>query len=197
MRIVGGRFRGRTLTAPKGLDVRPTSDRAREGVFNILSHSIDWPGFDGITVVDVFSGTGAFALEAMSRGATHAVFIDNDNRSLNCAKGNAATCGEGRNISALKLDATNLAPPPRAAKAPAPLVFLDAPYNQNQTGAALLGLANKGWLAPGAIVVVEVAADEEFPSSTGPAPRGYEMIDDRTYGAARIVFFRFGGSPDE
>ena len=186
MRIVGGRFRGRTLSAPKGRDVRPTSDRAREGVFNILAHAIDWPGFDGITVVDVFCGTGAFALEALSRGAEHAVFIDNDPGSLNCAKGNAAACGEGRNVTVLKLDASRLAPPPRVAKTPAPLVFLDAPYNQDLTGPALLGLAHKGWLAPGAIVVVETAADEEF-----PFPIGYDQIDERTYGAARIVFFRY------
>ena len=85
MRIVGGRFRGRALSAPRGLDVRPTSDRAREGIFNILAHGIDWPGFDGITVIDVFSGTGAYALEAMSRGAEHAVFVDNNLTSLNCA----------------------------------------------------------------------------------------------------------------
>jgi len=189
MRIVGGKFRGRTLSAPKGLDVRPTSDRAREGVFNILAHGIDWPGFDGITVVDVFAGTGAYALEAMSRGAAHAVFIDNDGNSLNCAKGNAATCGEGRNVSALKLDATRLAPPPRSAKTPAALAFLDAPYKLNLTGPALLGLSHKGWLAPGAIVVVEVAADEEIPVATG-----YEPLDERTYGAARIAFFRYGKS---
>ena len=186
MRIVGGRFRGRTLTAPKGLDVRPTSDRAREGVFNILTHSIDWPGFDGITVVDVFAGTGAYALEAMSRGAGHGVFIDSDLVSLNCAKSNAGACGEARNISALKLDATRLPPPPRAAKTPASLVFLDAPYKQNLTGTALLGLGHKGWLAPGAIVVVEVAVDEEVPLATG-----YEPLDERSYGAAHIAFFRY------
>ena len=187
MRIVGGRFRGRALSAPRGLDVRPTSDRAREGIFNILAHGIDWPGFDGITVIDVFSGTGAYALEAMSRGAEHAVFVDNNLTSLNCAKGNAGTCGEGRNISVLKLDATRLPPPPRAARTPAPLAFLDAPYSQNLTGPALLGLAHKGWLMPGAIVVVEVAADEEIPLVSG-----YQPIDERDYGAAHIAFFRYG-----
>jgi len=186
MRIVGGRLRGRALSAPRGLDVRPTSDRAREGVFNILAHSIDWPGFDGITALDVFSGTGAYALEAISRGAAHGVFIDNDINSLKCAKSNAGACGEARNISALKLDACRLPPPPRAAKTPAALAFLDAPYKRNLTGAALLGLGHKGWLAPQAIVVVEVAVDEEIPLAAG-----YEPLDERSYGAAHIAFFRY------
>ncbi len=186
MRVIGGRFRGRSLSAPKGLNVRPTSDRAREGIFNILAHGIDWPGFDGITVIDVFSGTGAYAIEALSRGAQHAVFIDTDAESLKCAKGNAAACGEGRNVSALKLDATRLPPPPRAAKTPAPLAFLDAPYKQNLTGPALLGLAHKGWLSAGAIVVVEVAADEVIPLVSN-----FEPLDERDYGAAHIAFFRY------
>lgn len=186
MRIVGGRFRGRTVAAPRGRDIRPTSDRAREGVFNILTHGIEWPGFECITVIDVFAGTGAYGLEAMSRGASHGVFIDNDAASLKCAKGNAAALGEGRNVMTLKLDACRLPPPPRAANTPAPLVFLDAPYGQNLTGPALLGLAHNGWLSDGAIVVAEVAAEEEI-----SAPKAYERLDERTYGAARIVFFRY------
>ncbi len=190
MRIIGGRFRGRTITAPKGLDVRPTSDRAREGVFNILAHGIDWPGFDGITVIDVFSGAGGYGLEALSRGAGHAVFIDNDANSLKCARGNAAACGQGRNVNALKLDAARLPPPPRVAKTPVPLAFLDAPYGQNLTGPALLGLAHRGWLAPAAVVVVEVGGDEDI-----AAPKGYGLMDERTYGAARIGFFRYEKTP--
>ena len=117
----------------------------------------------------------------------HTVFVDTDITALNCAKGNAGVCGEGRNVTALKLDAGRLPPPPRAAKTPAPLAFLDAPYKQNLTGPALLGLAHKGWLAPGAIVVVEVAADEEIPLATG-----YEPLEERDYGAAHMAFFRYG-----
>ncbi len=186
MRIVGGKFRGRTLNAPPGRDIRPTSDRAREGIFNILAHSIDWNGFDGLTVLDVFSGTGALGLEAMSRGAAHGIFIDNDPASLKCVKANAASLGEARNITTLKLDATRLAPPPRAANAPLILAFLDAPYATNLTDQALLGLCHKGWLATGALVIVEASKDDEV-----AWPREFQTIDERSYGAARILFLKF------
>ena len=188
MRIVGGKHRGRPLKAPDGRDLRPTSDRARESVFNILAHSTDWDGFDNITVLDVFSGTGALALEALSRGAAFAVFIDNNPESLKYAKNNAASLGHARDVTALKMDATRLAPPPRAARAPMALAFLDAPYQTGLTGPALLGLAHKGWLAPGAMVVVEVAADEEL-----AIPSAFENLDAREYGAAKVTFLKYKG----
>ena len=186
MRIIGGKFKGRTLSAPPGRDVRPTSDRAREGIFNILSHSIDWNGFDGQTVLDVFSGTGALGLEAMSRGATRGVFIDNDPASLNCLRSNAASLGEASNITPLKLDVTRLAPPPRIAGAPLGLIFLDAPYGSNLTDQTLLGLSNKGWIANAGIVIVETGKDEEL-----TIPRQFEILDTRTYGAAQVTFLKF------
>ncbi|MBL6933433.1 MAG: 16S rRNA (guanine(966)-N(2))-methyltransferase RsmD [Rhodospirillales bacterium] len=186
MRIVGGKFRGRILNAPPGRHVRPTSDRAREGIFNVLAHSMDWDGFDGITIVDVFSGTGALGLEAMSRGAAHGVFIDNDAVSLKCVRENAAALGEARNITPLKLDATRLAPPPRTTNAPLGLAFMDAPYGSNLTDQALLGLCHKGWLAPGALVIVEIGKDMEV-----VLPREFQSIDERTYGAAKILFLQF------
>ncbi|MBC8267735.1 MAG: 16S rRNA (guanine(966)-N(2))-methyltransferase RsmD [Rhodospirillaceae bacterium] len=185
MRIIGGKFKGRTLSAPPGRDVRPTSDRAREGIFNILAHSIDWDGFDGQTVLDVFSGTGALGLEAMSRGANHGVFIDNDPVSLKCLRANAASLGEASNITPLKLDVTRLAPPPRITGAPLGLAFLDAPYGSNLTDQALLGLCNKGWIAAGGIVVVETGKDDEL-----AIPRQFETLDARTYGAAQVTFLR-------
>ena len=183
MRIVGGKFRGRSLNAPAGRDVRPTSDRAREGIFNILAHSIDWDGFDDLTVLDVFSGTGALGLEAMSRGAAHAVFIDKDPVALKCLRENAAALGEARNITPLKLDVTRLAPPPRAANAPLRLAFLDAPYGSKLTDPTLLGLSHKGWLAPDAVVVVEIGKDEEI-----TLPRDLNILNERTYGAAKVLF---------
>lgn len=186
MRIVGGKHRGRPLKAPTGSDLRPTADRTRESVFNILTHSGDWNGFDGITVLDVFSGTGALALEAMSRGAAFAVFIDNNPSALKYAKNNAAKLGHGRDVMVLKLDARHLATPPRAIPAPAGLAFLDAPYQGAMTGPALLGLAHKGWLAPAAMVVVEVAADEEC-----PVPAAFEVLDTRIYGAAKVMFLKY------
>ena len=186
MRIVGGKDRGRPIKARPGRDLRPTSDRTREAVFNILSHSTDWDGFDGITVLDVFSGTGALALEALSHGAAFAVFIDNNPHALKYAKNNAASLGHARNVMALNIDATRMAPPPRAAHAPVALAFLDAPYQAELTAPALLGLVNKGWLASGAMVVVETAADEEL-----IIPRALEPLDERTYGAAKVMFLRY------
>ncbi|MHA1598948.1 MAG: 16S rRNA (guanine(966)-N(2))-methyltransferase RsmD [Alphaproteobacteria bacterium] len=186
MRIVGGKHRGRPLKAPDGRDLRPTSDRARESMFNILAHTTDWDGFEGITVLDVFSGTGALALEALSRGATFAVFIDNNPNALKFARNNAASLGHGRDVLALKLDASHLAPPPRAARAPVSLAFLDAPYQGGLTGPALLGLAHKGWLASGAMVVVEIATEENL-----AIPSGFEVLDERTYGAAKVMFLRY------
>lgn len=186
MRIVGGNFRGRPLSAPPGRDVRPTSDRAREGLFNILAHSIDWDGFDGLTVLDVFSGTGTLGLEAMSRGASHGVFIDNDPLSLKCVRTNAASLGLARAVTPLKLDATHLAPPPRIANAPLSLIFLDPPYGTGMADQALLGLAHKGWLAPEALTVVELGKDDVI-----ALPRGFEPLDERTYGAAHLYFLRY------
>lgn len=185
MRIVGGRLKGRTLMAPEGKGLRPTADRVRESVFNILAHGIDGLDFNGATVVDVFCGTGALGLEAMSRGAGHGVFIDNDPGALAYVRKNAGPLGFGRDVTMLKLDARRLAPPPRVAKTPAALVFLDPPYDQGLAVPALLGLKDKGWLADGAVSVVEVAAKEEF-----DAPKGFQVFDERIYGAARVVFTR-------
>ncbi len=185
MRIVGGRLKGRTLMAPEGKGLRPTADRVRESVFNILAHGIDGLILDGCTVVDVFCGTGALGLEAMSRGAGHGVFIDFDPGALAFVRKNAGPLGLGRDVTMLKLDAARLAPPPRVAKTPAALVFLDPPYDQGLAVPALLGLKDKGWLAPGAIAVVEVAAKEAF-----DVPKGFQVLNERTYGAARVIFLR-------
>ncbi len=187
MRIVGGRLKGRTLNAPQGKELRPTADRVRESVFNILAHGIEGFNFDGATVIDVFSGTGALGLEAMSRGCGHGVFIDFDAGAQALVRKNAGPMGLGRAVTLLKLDATRLAPPPRAAKAPAALAFLDPPYDQGLVVPALLGLKDKGWLKDGAVVVCEVAAKEEF-----EPPRGFAIIDERSYGAARAVFLKYG-----
>lgn len=185
MRVVGGRFKGRTLQAPEGRGLRPTADRVRESVFNILSHGDDAVDFDGLTVIDVFSGTGALGLEAMSRGAAHGVFIDNREKALSLVRKNAGPLGLGRAITPLKLDASRLAPPPRLAKTPAGLVFLDPPYESGLARPALLALKDKGWIETGAVCVVEVAAKEPL-----DPPRGYRVLDERTYGAARVIFLK-------
>jgi 16S rRNA (guanine966-N2)-methyltransferase len=186
MRIVGGQHRGRTLKAPTGREVRPTSDRTRESMFNILAHGIDDFELSDASVLDLFCGTGALGLEALSRGATHATFIDSDAKSLALAKENAATVGEWRNVTLLKIDSRRLGPPPLAAKAPCSLAFLDAPYEQNLTGPALLTLVNNRWLAEGAIVVVEVAQME-----TLDPPRQLKLLNERVYGAAKVLFLKY------
>lgn len=188
MRIVAGRFKGRRLEAPGGRELRPTSDRARESIFNVITHGLaDWEGtLDGASVVDLFAGTGALGLEALSRGARHATFVDSTGAALAVVKKNAAHLGVWRETTLLKLDATRLAPPPLAAQAPCAVAFLDAPYGKELTAPALAGAARQGWLADGGMAVVEVGADE--PLLTGP---GFRQLDERAYGAARVVFLQY------
>lgn len=185
MRIVGGKFRGKKLIAPEGQDLRPTSDRARESIFNILAHGKAAMDLDGITVADMFCGTGALGLEAMSRGAAHGVFADRNPAHLKIAKDNAAAMGFWRECLMLGLDCTHLVIPPRAAKTPAALAFLDPPYGQGMADPALRGLANNNWLTDDATVVVEVGADEDLKGT-----RGFETLDERTYGAAKVYFLK-------
>ncbi len=185
MRIIAGRHRGRPIHVPRGEGLRPTADRVREAVFNILVHGLDWPGLEGATVVDLFAGTGACGLEALSRGARFATFVDHEPAALLAIRRNAAAMGEGRSITLLKLDATRLPPPPRAAQAPCALAFLDPPYESGAGVPALQGLASRGWIAPGGIAVVEVGAREPFP----PSP-AFTLVDERAYGAGRVVFLR-------
>jgi 16S rRNA (guanine966-N2)-methyltransferase len=177
MRIVAGRYRGRSLRTPDDLAVRPTADRTREALFNILAHS-EHVELDGARVVDCFAGSGALGLEALSRGASHASFVDSHPDSLAALKDNIALLGEGANTAVFRCDATN---PP--AGQPCTLALLDAPYNSGLSGKCLQALARKGWLSPDALCVVEVAAKEDF-----TAPDGFTIVDERVYGAAKLVF---------
>ena len=190
MRIVGGSLKGRTLKAPprntqKGREPRPTADRVRESLFNVLAHGAGGIDLEGLTVIDVFAGTGALGLEAMSRGAGHGVFIDNDGAALALVRKNAGALGLDRKVTLLRLDAARLPPPPGAARTPAGLAFLDPPYDSGLVPPALLGLKDKGWLVEGAVAVAEVAAKEAL-----ELPKGFEVFDERPYGAARLVFLR-------
>src|SRR5271170_1742505 len=175
MRIVGGSHRGRRLVAPPGELVRPTSDRAREALFNILSHGKFAAGgspFAERPVLDAFAGTGAFGLEALSRGAGAAAFIENDRAALAALRRNVGALGEADRTHIVAGDATR---PPRAAFACA-VAFLDPPYKSGLAGPALTALAAAGWLTPDALVVVEVAAREDL-----PMPTGFAIIDERIY----------------
>jgi 16S rRNA (guanine966-N2)-methyltransferase len=184
VRIIAGRHKGRALTAPAGFAVRPTSDRAREALFDILAHGRfgEWPVFVDAHVLDAFAGTGALGLEALSRGAAHATFIENDRAALKALRANIAALGEEKNAAMLPVDALHA---PRAGRA-ATLAFLDPPYGEDIAAPALAALAAAGWFAPDALVVVEVAARQKL-----AAPTGFALLEERRYGAARLMFLRF------
>ncbi|HXZ00460.1 MAG TPA: 16S rRNA (guanine(966)-N(2))-methyltransferase RsmD [Stellaceae bacterium] len=184
MRIIAGRHRGRALAAPEGRAVRPTGARAREALFDILAHGrfADRPAFEEARVLDAFAGTGALGLEALSRGAAHASFIEKDRAALAALRANIAALGEEARAAVLPGDA--LHPPP--APAPVTLAFLDPPYGEDLAAPALAALAKRGWLAPGALAAVELAARQAF-----AAPEGFTPLEERRYGAARLVFLRF------
>jgi 16S rRNA (guanine966-N2)-methyltransferase len=190
MRIVGGRHRGRRIEAPDGRDVRPTSDRARESLFNILAHSVkldsDGSVVDGAIVLDAFAGTGALGLEALSRGAAHAIFLDKEFTALRTIRDNAESLGESERATILKIDATH-PPKPPPTPGPATLVFLDPPYGSGLAAPALAALAAAGWIAPGAIVSVELGSSDPF-----ELPADFTALDERRYGKAKILLLRRG-----
>ena len=187
MRIVGGRHRGRRLDAPAGHDVRPTGDRARESLFNRLAHG--GYGAGGVSaladarVLDAFCGSGALGLEALSRGAAHATFMDTFRAALDCAEANARALGETPHCVFRLADATR--PPPPAD--PVALAFLDPPYGSGLAGPALDALTAAGWLAAAALVTVEIGRDERFST-----PDRFDLLDERATGAARILILRGG-----
>jgi 16S rRNA (guanine966-N2)-methyltransferase len=188
MRIVGGRHRGRRLLAPAGDTVRPTSDRAREALFNILSHgqlAADGIPFAGAAVLDAFAGTGALGLEALSRGAAEAVFIEKDPEAVTVLRRNVAWLGESAHAEIVPGDATR-PPRPRVACA---VAFIDPPYRSGLAAPSLEALDRAGWLMSGALAVVELGARDEL-----PAPAGFTLLDERVYGAARLVFLRRMGT---
>ena len=182
MRIVGGRLGGRALEAPKSQNVRPTSDRLRESLFNILTHRYD-DVITGARVLDLFAGTGALGLEAMSRGAVFALFIDDGAEARALIRQNVEALGLGGITRIFRRDATRLgAVHPNE---PFALVFLDPPYCKGLAEKALASLRDGGWLAPGALVVVEEAADARF-----AAPQDYAEIERRRYDDTEFVFLR-------
>jgi len=183
VRIVGGDCKGRKLSAPSGWDTRPTSDRARESLFNILRHGIGVE-FEDVRVMDLFAGSGALGLEALSRGAAACTFIDRARSAKRCIEDNLTALALTDRGAVMKLDAANL--PPRSADfAPAHLAFLDPPYGQDLATTTLTSLQQGEWLAEKAFIVVETGKTEEF---SAPAP--YILADQRTYGPARISFLQ-------
>src|SRR5262249_43811533 len=173
MRIVGGRLGGRTLAAPKSQNVRPTSDRLRESLFNILAHGCDDP-ITGVRVLDLFAGTGAFGLEAMSRGAAFALFIDDGAEARALIRQNVEALGLGGITRIFRGDGRGLGEVHPTG--PFGLVFLDPPYRKALAEKSLVSLRDGGWVTPGARVIVEEAADAGF-----APPQGYAEIERRRY----------------
>jgi len=182
LRIVGGLWRGRTFEAPIDDTIRPTSDRVRESLFNRLMHGAGGSGVrvQDARVVDVFSGTGAMGLEALSRGAAHATFIERDPTALALIRRNIAILGAEDRASVVSADATAL---PLAATVHN-LAFLDPPYGQGLSGPAMLCLRRQGWLAAGALVCLETDAGEP-----PPGVDGYRILDRRAYGRVAVTLF--------
>ena len=182
MRVVGGRLRGRNLAAPSSRDIRPTADRLRESVFNILVHAYDDP-IDGARVLDLFAGTGALGIEAVSRGAKFTLFVDNGAEARALLRGNVEALGLGGVTKVYRRDATDLGPAHPVE--PFSLVFLDPPYGKGLADKALASLRDGGWLTPGALLVVEEAKATGF-----AAPDGFEELERRVYDDTEFVFLR-------
>jgi 16S rRNA (guanine966-N2)-methyltransferase len=184
MRVTAGLYGGRTLATPRDNRVRPTADKVRQAVFNILMHNDLGLTLEGARVADLFAGTGAMGIEALSRGAAFCLFVDEsaESRAL-----------ERENIEALNLtgvskiwrrDATKLGPMAAGSGGPFELVILDPPYHKGLVEPALASLKDGGWLSPGAVLVVETAHDESV-----EAP-GYTKFEERIYGEAKVTFFK-------
>lgn len=186
MRVVGGRFKGLGLAGPKGESIRPTSDRLREAVFNILAHGED-EVLEGARVLDLCAGTGAMGIEALSRGARSALFVDLSAEARALIRRNLEAAGIMGLARISKRDATHLGP--AGAQGGFTLVFLDPPYGRGIAAKALAGLIRGGWLADGALIVVEEAA-----GAFAEPPAGYEAVDRRVYGDTEIHFLRHGAT---
>ncbi len=190
MRIVSGHYRGRALVAPKGHSTRPTADRTRQALFNVLEHAPWSPGLRDRHVLDLFAGSGALGLEALSRGARFCVSVDLDEDAIATIDRNARTLDASDKIAVRRADATRLGPRPDPAFFD--LAFLDPPYGSQKSEPVLAALIGHGWLAPEAIVVVERGAGEAPLSAPG-----YERLDSRDWSAARVDFLRLSSTTSE
>ncbi len=184
MRVTAGTFRGRALAEPPDSRVRPTSDKVRQAIFNLLAHNDYGVELEGAKVIDLFAGTGALGIEALSRGAAFALFVDESAESRALVRRNV----EGLSLTGVtkiwRRDATELGPLGAGAGGPFSLAFLDAPYRKGLSARALASLLAGGWLAPGAVAVVETAEDE-----TLDAPSGFSALDHRVYGETAVHIF--------
>jgi 16S rRNA (guanine966-N2)-methyltransferase len=185
MRITGGTLRGRNLVAPADARVRPTSDKVRQAIFNILAHNDFGIGFtlDGARVCDLFAGTGALGIEALSHGAAFALLVDDSADSRALIRTNVEALQLTGATKIWRRDATDLGPMAAGSGGPFDLAFLDPPYRQNLVSPALAALRDGGWLSENALVIAETGEDE-----TVLAADGFEKLDERVYGDTRVSF---------
>jgi 16S rRNA (guanine966-N2)-methyltransferase len=184
MRIVGGEHRGRVLTAPKGRNTRPTSDRAREAMFNQIGHAPWAPSLDDARVIDLYAGSGALGLEAMSRGAAFCLFVENEPAARGAIRENIDMLSLFGHTRLHRRDATALGKLPPNVGGQFDIALLDPPYGKGLGERTLHQLLKGGWLSEDAIVMLEVGTEET------PELPAWEQLDEKVYGAARVLFLR-------
>ena len=182
MRIVAGRFKGRQIATPPGRDTRPTSDRAREAIFNVLAHANWAPEFNGARVLDLFAGSGALGFEAISRGASHCLFVESDASARAAIRTNTEAFGLTGAARIHRRSATDLGVRP-TAQAPYDIAFLDPPYGRDLAAQAINGLLANHWLGADGVIVAETEIDAAL------EPQACGLEADKTYGKARVRFF--------
>ena len=178
MRIVAGEWRGRKLAAPKGDATRPTADRTRETLFNMLASRVG--SFEGLTVADLFAGSGALGLEALSRGAASCLFAEQDAAALDAIRANIATLGARDRVDLRRGSVMELGP----ANAPYDLLLLDPPYGTGAVAVALDRLRRLGWIGPATWIAGETAAHEDV------TVNGLEVEVERKVGKAKLWLLR-------
>jgi len=183
VRIVGGAWRGRRLVAPPGTATRPSADRVRQALFDMLLHA-PWAGREAIAgarVLDAFAGTGAFGLEALSRGAAHATFVEADAAALTALRANIAALGAAARTGVIAADVLRC--PPGSARG---VVFLDPPYGCDLVSRAVPALARAGWIGGGSLIVAELGRAD-------PVPEFSPLLASRAHGAAQLAVWLWQG----
>lgn len=184
MRIVAGQFKGRAIVAPKTRSTRPTSDRARESVFNMLAHADDAPSLNGARVIDLFAGSGALGLEAISRGASFCLFVETAHAARGVIRDNVEALGLFGVTRVHRRSATSLGDMPASIGQPFDIAFMDPPYHQGLVEPCLKILKDGGWLSDDALIVLETAVDEV------PDIAGWTCVNHREIGAAKVWFLK-------
>jgi 16S rRNA (guanine966-N2)-methyltransferase len=184
VRIVGGKLKGRSLATPKGSSTRPTSDRAREALFNILAHAPWASDLDDMRVIDLFAGSGALGFEALSRGAGWCLFVETDAQARGAIRENIDKLNLFGQTRIHRRDATSLGKRATNIGEPFNLAVIDPPYGKSLGEKALSGLIYGGWVTDDAIAMLEVGVNED------PVTPGWERLDERNYGAAKVLFLR-------